>query len=120
MPNSPKCGDIYLAEIPQSGEHIQFGKKYIIILSNDINNIYSTNVQCLILTSKKHNKNYLPVHYMFPKGELEGMWLDTIALGETVTTIDKNNLIQWVGKLKENQYPTIAEILKAQMPILAV
>ncbi|MBU5333568.1 type II toxin-antitoxin system PemK/MazF family toxin [Anaerocolumna aminovalerica] len=114
-----KEGDIWKVNIPKSenGEHIQYGEKYVVVMSNNMNNIYSPNISSVVLTSKKRDKR-LPVHYTFKAGELEGMWLDTTVLAETYAPIDKKYFIERVGKITEEQKYIIANLVAKQSPML--
>jgi mRNA-degrading endonuclease toxin of MazEF toxin-antitoxin module len=117
--NIIKEGEIWKVSIPKSeyGKHIQYGEKYIVVMSNNMNNLYSSNISCVVLTSKKKDK-HLPVHYTFKAGELEGMWLDTTVLGETYAPIDKNNFMERMGKVTSEQMSIIANCIANQAPSL--
>ena len=116
-----KEGDIWKIKIPKSenGDYVQYSEKYVVVMSNNMNNIYSPNISVITLTSKKRDKR-LPVHYTFKAGELEGMWLDTTVLAETYAPIDKKYFIERVGKTTKNQKYIIANLLVRQSPMLSL
>jgi len=114
-------GEIWKVNIPKSnyGDHIQFGEKYVVVMSNNLNNKYSPNISYVVLTSKKQNKN-LPTHHTFKAGELQAreLCLDTVVLGESYTSIDKKYFMNRVGKVTEEQFKAIGNCVAVQSPIL--
>ena len=55
-----KRGDIWVVEIPFIGGSVQYGKKIMVICSNDIANLHSPILHGIPLTSQK--KPFLPTH----------------------------------------------------------
>lgn len=114
-----KEGEIWKVKIPKSeyGVHIQYGEKYVVVMSNNMNNLYSPNISCVVLTSKKRDKK-LPVHHTFKAGELDGMWLDTTVLGETYAPVDKKHFVGRMGRVTTEQMNIIANCIANQAPSL--
>ena len=105
-----KFGDIYLANLPVvSGSCVQQGIRPVIVVSNDKNNIYSTMISVVPLTSKmsKHN---LPT-YVFIRGY--GLSKPSIILAEQVRPLDKSDLLTHIGTIVD--LPMRNKIQRAMM-----
>lgn len=76
---------------------MQSGIRPVIVLQNDIGNLYSPTTQIIPLTSKKKKK--LPTHAVIPATKSSGLNSDSIALAEQITTISKDRLIRKVGEV---------------------
>lgn len=84
----PKKGEIWWANIPQTNGSIQYGKRPILIISNDLGNLKSTIVTYAPITTK--TKNNLPTHFdLIDYFDLEN---STVML-EQINTISKTNLL---------------------------
>ena len=86
--------DIWLADIPApEGSHIQYGRRPVVIISNNLANAHSPVVTVIPLTSRL-NKHQLPTHVY-----LTGQGLDraSIALCEQVMALDKTHLLRRMG-----------------------
>ena len=81
--------DIWFADLKgEENSCVQYGKRPVLIVSNDIANRYSPVVTIVPLTSKQ-KKKYLPTHVkLFPVGLL----YPSTALCEQIQTIDKARL----------------------------
>lgn len=114
--NTPKWGEIYLADLGRPEGSQQGGVRPVLITSNNINNMKSPTVNYISLTSK--SKNNLPVHASFKKGEVEGLYLDTTAMAEQNGTIDKSKLVRKMGAFKPYQMKKITVAFVFQQPFL--
>lgn len=90
-------GDIYWAELKNSypGESIQEGVRPVVVVSNDLNNKYSTNINVLPVTSKIKKKP-LQVHVSI--GNDCGLPCNSLVLAESETTIPKICLESKIGQ----------------------
>lgn len=82
--------DIWLADIPApEGSHIQYGRRPVVIISNNLANAHSPVVTVIPLTSRL-NKHQLPTHvYLLDRA--------SIALCEQVMALDKTHLLRRMG-----------------------
>jgi len=86
----PQFGDIYFADLKADG-HVQGGRRPVIVLQNNIGNLYSPTLFIVPLSSQTDKANYMPTHVII-KAEMSGLPRDSIALFEQMRTINKNDL----------------------------
>lgn len=103
-----KWGNIYWANLGSQFGSVQSGKRPVIVISNPKNNLYSPTINVLPITSKK--KNNIPVHVNISTDC--GLEKESTILTEQILTIDKNQIIEYIGKC--NKSATI-KITKAMM-----
>ena len=85
---------IWMADIPtMENSHIQYGRRPVVIVSNDAANDHSPVITVVPLTTQMH-KHHLPTHVY-----LEGQGLNraSIALCEQVMALDKIHLLRRIG-----------------------
>lgn len=101
---APKRGDIWFARLgthPHSS--VQSGCRPVIVISNNIGNAHADTVNVLPLT-RHMKKPDLPCHTELTPGEIidTHQILDTsMILAEQITTIGKNTLLNYVGKIAD-------------------
>ena len=86
--------EIWMADIPAAANsHVQYGRRPVVIVSNDAANTHSPVVTVVPLTSRL-KKHQLPTHVY-----LDGQGLDraSIALCEQVTALDTSCLLRRMG-----------------------
>lgn len=110
-------GDIFLANLPIAiDSQVQQGIRPVIIISNDMNNKYSSVVNIVPLTSKM-TKHPLPTHV---KIQGYGLSKPSIILGEQIITIDKKYLGEKVGTIiDKNMKNKINRALMTQLNMVA-
>ena len=93
--NSVRRYDIWLADIPQTGEnsHTQRGIRPVVVVSNDMANRFSPVISIVPMTANL-NKTALPTHVYL---RTSGLDRASLALCEQVTTLDKQHLIRRLG-----------------------
>ena len=74
-----RTGDVVFADFTGIGSQ-QVGKRYAVIVSNNIGNRFSPTIQVLPATTKRNNSN-LPTHAHFAAGEC-GLPKETVFLAE--------------------------------------
>ncbi len=101
---TPQRGDIWFANLgshPQSS--VQSGCRPVIVISNNIGNAHADTVNVLPLT-RHMKKPELPCHTELTPGDIidTHQILDTsMILAEQITTIGKNTLLNYVGKIAD-------------------
>lgn len=91
-----KRGDIWLAELPVTNGHVQRGMRPVIIIQNDTGNQYSpTTIVCGITSVVK---KYMPTHVFVSTSG--GLRKQSFIECEQIFTIDKSDLKQYIGTIK--------------------
>ena len=111
----PKFGDIYYAELKAEGS-IQGGIRPVIVVQNDVGNKYSPTVNIVPLTSKIEKARRLPVHVLIYKNDVYGLPMDSVALIEQSTVINKTNLRQKIATLGCEYLKLIGKAHQIQFP----
>jgi mRNA interferase MazF len=106
-----KHGQVWMVELKPMGGSIQYGKRPAIIISNDKNNQYSPTINIIPLTSKKSKRN-IPVH-VHVTTEC-GVTIDSVALVEQTMTIDKTQLISYLGECTKEVKMKIMKAINIQ------
>ena len=91
-----KRGDIFYADLDHGSGSEQNGRRPVVILQNNKGNRHSTTTIAAMITSAR--KKGLPTH-VFVKKEESGLKEDSIVLLEQIQTLDKNRLVNKVGRL---------------------
>nr|WP_305144531.1 type II toxin-antitoxin system PemK/MazF family toxin [Anaerofustis stercorihominis] len=106
-------GDIYKANLnPYRGSE-QGGTRPVIVLQNNVGNYFSSTLVVAPLTSKVYNKKNIPTHYVIknvPKLDEE-----SLVLLEQITTIDKERIIEYIGKVPKEDMTGIEEAIKISL-----
>ena len=96
-----KRGDVIYVDLGQhANSSIQSGLRPCVVLSNNINNRYSTNL-CVCPFSGKLKDN--PVHVKVKPSDVDGYFLkESDCLAEQIVTIDKKQVASKVGHIPED------------------
>ena len=113
-----RTGDVVYIDIPNGIGSQQTGKRYAVIVSNNIGNRHSPTVTVLPATTKR-NYNSQPTHAHFSAGEC-GLPLDTTFLAEQTWTINKFQIIKKVGTMDNSQLSRITSAMLYASPIIAM
>lgn len=101
---TPQRGDIWFANLgshPQSS--VQSGCRPVIVISNNIGNAHADTVNALPLTRHVKKLN-LPCHTELTQDaitDLQQHFDFSMILAEQITTIGKNTLLNYVGKIAD-------------------
>ncbi len=107
-------GDVFYADLSPVIGCEQGGNRPVIIVQNNIGNLYSPTVIVAVLTSK--NKKKLPTHINIHSGEAN-IPADSIVLLEQLRTIDKFRLKTFLGTVSDEK---MKEIDKAMLVSLGL
>ncbi len=105
-------GDLYLAYLGKPNGSQQGGVRPVVVLQNDVGNYFSTTITVAPLTTKI-KKVHQPTHFYIRTAK--GLEKPSMVLGEQVMTIDKMNVIKYIGKVSQGQMKHIDQIVKAQL-----
>lgn len=102
-----KRGDILYIDLGQHvNSSVQSGMRPCIVMSNNVNNRYSTTL-CVCPFSGKIKEN--PVHVKVKPSDVKGYFLkDSDCLAEQITTVDKRQIVSKVGHIPEDSEVMIA------------
>ena len=86
--------EIWQAELPATkGSHVQSGCRPVVVVSNNMANMYSPVVTVVPLTTKL-SKKHLPTHVLVLTSGLRNV---SLALCEQLTALDKSRLTHYIG-----------------------
>lgn len=91
-----KRGNVFIADLDPTIGSEQYGRRPVVILSNDLNNKYSPTILVAPLT-KIIKKTKLPTHIMIKKNNF--LKYDSLILLEQLRTIDKTRLTDFKGRV---------------------
>jgi mRNA interferase MazF len=89
-------GNVFIADLDPTTGSEQYGRRPVVILSNDLGNKYSPTILVAPFT-KIIKKTTLPTHIFVKKNKF--LKYDSLILLEQIRTIDKSRLIAYKGKL---------------------
>lgn len=96
---SIKRGDIYYADLSPVVGSEQGGIRPVLIVQNDVGNLYSPTVIAAAITSRR-SKAKLPTHIPIEARDC-GLSKDSVVLLEQIRTIDKQRLKERMGSIDE-------------------
>lgn len=106
-------GNVYMIDLGNPSGSIQGGVRPCVVVSNDINNAHSPTIQVIPLTSV--DKNELPVHFKLDVKGHKFLSYDSTALTEQFTTINKYQVVQYIGTLEKSDVDKILKRLDIQL-----
>lgn len=113
--NLPQRGEIWLVNLePTMGAEIKKVRPAIII-SNDINNEYSSTITVLPVTTDKDNKSY-PFEVFIPRGA-GNLTQNSKVKCQQIRTIDKMRLIKLYGSLDQEYFKKIEKAVLIHLGI---
>lgn len=104
-------GDIWWCDLGEYHDHVQGGMRPVIIASNDMNNLYSTTVTVIPVTSST-TKKPLPTHFPVDNPAIRE---NTVALCEQLVTVSKSQLNNFVCRLTLSQMRDINECIRVAL-----
>lgn len=108
-----KRGDIYRADLDPVVGSEQGGVRPVVIIQNDMGNLYSPTVIVAAVTTR-HKKPQLPVHVSVTAQE-SGLERDSVVLTEQVRTLEKTRLTRYLGTLSEEAMRRIDHALQMSL-----
>lgn len=107
-----KRGDIFMADLGYSKDagSEQQGERPVVIIQNDIGNIFSPTVIVALITSKSKKK--LPVHVV---GDFCYLERNSTIMLEQIRTLDKRKLEYRIGRLGYWEIKDLDEALKVSV-----
>ena len=115
---SPKCGEIWMCELTYGEGSIQYGYRPVFVMSNNQNNVHSTTLNVIPLTTKM-NKRRLPIHVELWNYQKYGLKKPSTLMVEQITTVSSDKMVKFIGNIDDKK--TLREIWRAiniQFPIV--
>ena len=115
----PHRGEVWFADLGlHPGTCVQEGCRPVLIISNELNNTYSETVTVIPMTSKM-KKSHLPTHVeIFPTEAL--MIEPSMVLAEQVTTIGKNALKNFIGRVEQKKMSDVESAVSIHLGLKSV
>jgi mRNA interferase MazF len=113
-------GDIFLVNLGSTYEKktcIQTGIRPSLVVSNEACNKYSPTITIIPISSRL-SKTSLPTHVILDQSS--GLLKESIALVEQIQTIDKTNLINFLGHCTTDAMQKIEAAIKIQSGLIEV
>lgn len=107
-------GDVYLADLDPAIGCEQGGIRPVLVLQNDIGNLYSPTTIVAAVTAKQTKKK-LPVHTPISACMLR---TDSTLLLEQIRTIDKCRLQAYLGSINQKEMRDIDRALKLNIGLI--
>ena len=110
-----KRGDVYYADLDPVIGSEQNGHRPIIVIQNDIGNLYSPTTIAAMVTSSQKKK--LPTHvHVIDEGS--GLSDDSIVMLEQIRTIDKQRLGSMIGHVSDETMELIEDAALCSLGIV--
>lgn len=109
---SVRRGDVYYADLSPAIGSEQTGIRPVLIVQNNVGNIYSPTVIIAVLTSKC--KRNIPTHIAISSGD-GNLPLDSTILLEQLRTIDKERLKNYIGKISDEKMSEVDEAMMVSL-----
>lgn len=92
-----KRGSIYFADLRPVVGSEQGGIRPVLVVQNNVGNVYSPTIIIIPLTTKYKKK--LPTHYELKKEKFNFLLEDSLVLTEQIKCIDKSRFKTYIGTL---------------------
>ncbi len=106
-------GDVYMADCGHWNGSVQGGLRPVIVVQNDMGNRYSPTLCVVKLTSKVDKKPNQPTHHEL-RG-IRGLPKRSLALAEQLHTINKRDIIRYMGHLPPDEMDEIDRCIEAEL-----
>ena len=115
MPKQIYRGEMYYADLSPVIGSEQGGKRPVLIIQNNIGNLYSPTVIVAAMTGKVRRKAKLPTHYIV--NGYGGLGEESIILLVKIRTIDKRRLKKYIGQIRQEDMERVNRCLKVSLGI---
>lgn len=104
-------GDIFWADIPETGGSVTMGKRPALVVQNNIGNRYGPTVIVTPVTSSLSKKRY-PINVALPRDLLPR--LSEVRVNQ-ILTIDRNRLGSWIAHMPKQAMAQVDEALRVSL-----
>lgn len=113
---TPKKGNVYLAALPADGNQ-QSGIRPVIVTQNDKGCTHSPRVHVVPLSTRIEKAKHLPTHVLIYPNRSNGLSKPSVALTESLVSIQKDNLIREFGAIDPADYDRVARAIRTHLAI---
>jgi mRNA interferase MazF len=114
MEQNIKRGDIYYVDFGVTIGSVQGKLRPVVVLQNDTGNLHSPTIIVATITSKANKKRQMPTHIVF---NMEGLSKESIVQLEQITTIDKSQILNYVGEMPQKVMRRINKAIKISLDL---
>ncbi|MBR3809178.1 MAG: type II toxin-antitoxin system PemK/MazF family toxin [Clostridia bacterium] len=112
MEENVKRGDIYYVDFDLMIGSVQAGMRPVVVIQNDTGNKHSTTLIVATITSKSEKKRKMPTHIVI---NIEGLSKESIIQLEQITTIDKQQILKFVGTIPSSIMEEVDNAIKISL-----
>lgn len=113
---TPKRGNIYLASLPVDGNQ-QTGTRPVIVTQNDKGCAHSTRVHVVPLSTRIDKAKHLPTHVLIMPTKENGLTKPSIALAESLLSVQKDSLVREFGAIDQEDYKRVAQAIRIHLAV---
>ena len=114
MEHNIQRGDIFFVDFGITVGSVQGRLRPVVVIQNDTGNKHSPTLIVATITSKANKKRQMPTHIVF---NMEGLTRESIVQLEQITTIDKQQIINYVGAMPEAVMKQINNAVKISLAL---
>lgn len=115
---NPRYGDIWMCCLEEGNGSVQGGYRPVYVASNDMNNMHSTTLNIIPITSK--SKKDLPIHVNLDCSEENGLTSQSTMLIEQIMTVSSSALRRKIGRITDGKtLQRISNAMSIQFPNVA-
>ena len=111
-------GDVVLARMPFPTDPAEQKVRPVVIIQNDVGNRFSANVIVTAITSQLPRREY-PTNVVLKRGSAEaqgsGLDRDSVVQTETITTVSKEMVIRFLGRLGVDAMRAVDQSLRVSL-----
>lgn len=109
-----KRGDIFIVNLDETVGSVQSGLRPVVVIQNDIGNKHSTTLIVASITSKSQKKRKMPTHIVL---NIEELPKESIVQLEQITTVDKQQILEFIGTMPETIMEQIDKAIKISLAL---
>lgn len=110
-----KYGDVLWADLGKTPKGIQGGERPVIVIQNDAGNFFAPTLIIVPLT-KEIKKINQPTHCILQMSKENGLYTDSMVLGEQIRIISKDVIKGKIGRLNEKEWRDVEKAFKSSFP----
>ena len=108
-------GDVYLADCGSWHGSVQGGIRPVVVMQNNTGNKFSPTLCVVKLTSKISKKPGQPTHCVLEN--IRGIPYPSLVLAEQPDTINKTDVIRYMGRLSNQQMAEVSRCVQVEMSL---
>ncbi|MGM9603072.1 MAG: type II toxin-antitoxin system PemK/MazF family toxin [Faecousia sp.] len=117
MKNTYFRGDLYYADLGAGVGSEQSGYRPVVIIQNNVGNKHSPTTIVAAISTQIKTKANLPTHYHLKPGN--GLVQTSMVMLEQIRTIDKSRLVQYIGKLSNEEIKGLNHALAISIGLIS-